>query len=279
MENYSDHLQSAVNMWNGRGWPRPRVLAVAGSGLAVELGETLYGPAPLAELLPFPVHAIEGHPHSFELVETAEGRAVLYLRGRIHAYQGYSGHQVVFPVRLAALLGAGVLLMTNAAGGLDPELEPGDLVLLSDQINLTGTSPLLGSLPAGWGPQFPDMNGAYDPALRALVTRHAEELGVGLRHGVYAGVLGPAYETPAEVRMLRALGADVVGMSTVQEVIAARQMGLACCCISLVSNLGAGVTDETLDHAEVLAAGRAAASDLRRLLGAVLADPELEDAS
>jgi purine-nucleoside phosphorylase len=203
---------------------------------------------------------------------------VLYLRGRLHAYQGYSGHQVVFPVRLAALLGASVLIMTNAAGGLRPELVPGSLVLLEDQINLTGTSPLLGQLPDAWGPQFPDMSQAYSRGLRQRASHHAERLGVDLKRGIYAGVLGPAYETPAEVRMLAAMGADVVGMSTVQEVIAARQMGLACCCISLVSNYGAGVSGETLHHGEVLAAGQAAAGDVQRLLIAMLQDPELSRA-
>ncbi|MDY7095135.1 MAG: purine-nucleoside phosphorylase [Acidobacteriota bacterium] len=275
METFHQELQQAVEAWDEKGWPRPQALAVAGSGLAVELGKTVYGPAPLSELLPFPVHSIEGHPHSFEIVEALPDRPVLYLRGRLHAYQGYSGHQVVFPVRLAALLGASVLVMTNAAGGLRPELVPGSLVLLEDQINLTGTSPLLGQLPGTWGPQFPDMSQAYSRGLRERAQHHAQRLDVDLQRGVYAGVLGPAYETPAEVRMLAALGADVVGMSTVQEVIAARQMGLACCCISLVSNHGAGVSGETLHHGEVLAAGQAAADDVQRLLTALLQDPEL----
>lgn len=275
METYRNELQRAVEAWDEKGWPRPQALAVAGSGLAVELGKRVYGPAPLSELLPFPVHSIEGHPHSFEIVEALPDRPVLYLRGRLHAYQGYSGHQVVFPVRLAALLGASVLIMTNAAGGLRPELVPGSLVLLEDQINLTGTSPLLGQLPGAWGPQFPDMSQAYSRGLRQRASHHAERLGVDLKRGIYAGVLGPAYETPAEVRMLAAMGADVVGMSTVQEVIAARQMGVACCCISLVSNHGAGVSGETLHHGEVLAAGQAAAGDVQRLLTAMLQDPEL----
>lgn len=276
MNTYADELRAAAKAWNEKEWPRPQALVVAGSGLAVELGKRLYGPAPLSELLPFPVLSIEGHPHSFELLEPIPGRTVLYLRGRIHAYQGYSGHEVVYPVRLAALLGAKLLLMTNAAGGLDPELTPGDLVLLRDQINLTGTSPLLGALPASWGPHFPDMANAYDAGLRELVVRCAQKLGVGLRQGVYAGVLGPSYETPAEVAWLRGTGADVVGMSTVQEVIAARHMGLACACMSLVSNLGAGVSPEPLHHGEVLEAGKKAAGDVQRLLLEVLREPGLD---
>jgi purine-nucleoside phosphorylase len=171
------------------------------------------------------------------------------------------------------------LLLTNAAGAVTSRLTAGDLVLVADHLNLTGLNPLRGEPPAEWGPRFPDLTNAYDSGLRALLERHAAALGIDLREGVYAGLAGPSYETPAEVRMLRALGADVVGMSTVLEVIAARHMGVRCACISLAANLGAGMLPEPLDHQEVLAAGRAAAARLQRLFTAVLPDGELLAAS
>ncbi len=268
-------LARAIARWDALGWPRPAAAVVSGSGLGIDLEPPAHGPIPLAELLPFAVHPIAGHAHTAEILLPRPDRPVLYLRGRLHLYQGYDPHQVVFPVRLAALLGVRALLLTNAAGGVDPSLRPGDLVLLADQINLTGASPLRGQLPAAWGPRFPDMTHAFDPHLRALARAAAARLGVPLRDGVYAGLAGPSYETPAEVRMLRTLGGDVTGMSTVLEVLAARHMGLACLGISLVSNAAAGLGPSPIDHAEVLAAGRAAAARLRTLLAALLADPEL----
>lgn len=275
MHHYADELAAAIAAWDARGWPRPDVLLVSGSGLAVDLGTPVAGPVPLASLLPFPCHELEGHPHRVELLQPAPGRTVLYLRGRLHAYQGYLPSEVVFPVRLARLLGASVVMLTNAAGGLGAGQAAGDLVLISDQVNLSGMNPLRGEPPAAWGPRFPDMVDAYDPALRRLAHEHAERLGVRLGDGVYCGLPGPAYETPAEVRMLRTLGVDLVGMSTVLEVIAARHMGMRCLGMSLVSNLAAGTTDGPLDHAEVMAAGKAAAQDLGALLGELLRDERL----
>ncbi|MCB1034849.1 MAG: purine-nucleoside phosphorylase [Acidobacteria bacterium] len=266
-------LEAAVAAWKRKGWPAPKALVVAGSGLAVDLGAPRIGPLPLQELLPFPVHGVIGHAHAFEIVEPLPGVPVIYQRGRIHGYQGYDGHQVVFMVRLARLLGASLLLMTNAAGGLDPEYQAGDLVAIKDHINLTGSNPLLGALPPDWGPQFPPMDDAYDPELRQLLAKKAEQLSVRLQEGVYISVLGPSYETPAEVRAFHRWGAQLVGMSTVQEVIAARHMGMRCLCMSLVSNLAAGVSPVPLHHEEVLEAGRQAANDIRRLLEAVLRDP------
>jgi purine-nucleoside phosphorylase len=256
-------------------WPAPEVLLVSGSGLAVDLGAPVAGPVPLADLLPFPVRGVAGHPLQVSLLEPLPGHRVLYQQGRLHAYQGYTPHQVVLLVRLAAELGATTLVMTNASGGLLPDLAAGDLVAVQDHLNLTGSNPLYGELPAAWGPQFPDLTRAYDPALRALLAATARELAVPLREGVYAGLAGPSYETPAEVRMLRRLGGTVAGMSTVLEVIAARHRGLRCLVLSLVSNPGAGVTDTPLHHGEVLEAGERAAESVRRLLGAVLRREEL----
>jgi purine-nucleoside phosphorylase len=273
MDLLRDELETACRLWQEKAWPRPDALVVSGSGLAVDLGTPVDGRFPLSELLPFPVASIEGQSLEGELVPFPGERWVLNLRGRLHLYQGYTPAQVVFPIRLAALLGTGVLLMSNASGSLQTRYSPGDLVLLHDQINATGLNPLRGSLPATWGPQFPDMVGAYDPRLRELARHKATELGIALRDGVYAGVLGPSYESPAEVRALRAVGADVVGMSTVLEVIAAHHMGLRCLVLSLVANHGAGMAVGGLTHGEVLAVARKAAPSIQRLLRALLEDP------
>lgn len=279
MEEPPDDLtavhKSAVERYELLGWPRPQVVVVSGSGLAVDLGERSHGPLQLDFLLPFGIHAVEGHPLEAEIVHPLPDRAVLYYRGRLHSYQGYDAHQTVFPIRLAALLGAKVLVMTNATGGLQPHHRPGDLVLIDDHINLTGLNPLRGQLPPEWGPRFPDMGRAYDPRLRELARRTAAELGVPLDDGVYIGVAGPSYETPSEVRMLRMLGGDVTGMSTVLEVIAAHHMGVRCLALSMVSNPAAGLSDAVVTHEEVLAAGREAAGKLQALLGALLRHPEL----
>jgi purine-nucleoside phosphorylase len=275
LEALVEQHKSAVERFDLLGWPRPEVAVVSGSGLAVDLGERTHGPVQLEFLLPFESHAIAGHPLAVEMFEPLPGRPVLYFKGRLHSYQGYTANETVFPVRLAALLGAKALVMTNATGGLQPHHRPGDLVLIADHLNLTGLNPLRGQLPPEWGPRFPDMSAAYDPRLRSLTLQAAEQLGVQLSTGVYAGVAGPSYETPAEVRMLRLLGGDVVGMSTVLEVIAAHHMGVRCLALSMVSNPGAGLSAIALTHEEVLAAGEAAAGNLRELLRAVLRAPGL----
>jgi len=275
LEELIERHKSAVERFDLLGWPRPEVVLVSGSGLAVDMGERTHGPVQLDFLLPFPSHAVEGHPHLVEVFHPLPDRPVLYYKGRLHSYQGYSANETVFPVRLAALLGAKVLVMTNATGGLQPHHQAGDLVLVRDHLNLTGMNPLRGQLPPEWGPRFPDMSAAYDARLRALTLRIAGGLGIPLTEGVYAGLAGPSYETPAEVRMLQKLGGDVAGMSTVLEVIAAHQMGVRCLCISAISNVAAGLSETPVTHSEVLAAGQAAAAKLRELLAAVLRDPEL----
>lgn len=275
MNHWSRELDAACERWLALGRPRPDVALVAGSGLSIALGEPVAGPEPLAGWLPFPVGAVAGHDHSLELLAPAPGRHALYFRGRLHSYQGYDAAQVAFPVRFAARLGARVLVMTNAAGGVRPEWPAGTLAAVTDHLNLSGLNPLRGEPPVDWGPRFPDMVGAYDPDLIARARRHAAAAGFELADGVYAGLAGPSYETPAEIRMLRTMGADLAGMSTVLEVIAARHLGMRCLVISLVTNPGAGVAAAPLDHEEVLAAGRAAAGRVAALLGALLADPEL----
>lgn len=276
MDHLVTELHEAVKQWDARGWPRPQVMVVTGSGLAsTDLGKRVAGPVSWGEILPFPVRGIEGHPLAVELFEPVDGRVVLFSRGRLHAYQGYTPAQVVFTVRLAALLGAKVLILTNSSGGLRPDQKTGDLMLLRDHINRTGGNPLYGVFPEEWGPQFPDMASAYDPALRRRIQNLAGEIEVDISEGVYVSVLGPSYETPAEVVMFRNAGGDAVGMSTALEIIAGHHMGLACGALSLISNPAAGVTDEVLDHADVLERGKAASVKISKLLARLLVDPDL----
>lgn len=199
----------------------------------------------------FPVSTIAGH--AGELVcGTLEGRSVLMMKGRFHMYEGYDAHTVVFPIRVIKQLGIEQLIITNAAGGINTAFEPGDLMLIEDHLNLTGRNPLIGPNDERIGVRFPDMSEAYSRRLRRIAEETAEELGISLRKGVYAGLLGPSYETPAEIRYLRHIGADAVGMSTVLEVIAARHAGIEVLGISCISNMAAGILDQPLSHEEVV---------------------------
>lgn len=266
-----DHLEAelalAISAWDERHWPRPDTLVVSGSGLAVDLRPDLQiERVLLEEILPFAVQPIEGHPLSFEILGGEGLPTVAYQRGRVHTYQGYDAAQAVFHVRLAALLGARTLVMTNAAGSLRSEIGPGQLVAISDHLNLIGLNPLRGKVPEGWGPHFPDMTEPYDGDLRSRVIGIAGRAGIELHEGVYAGVAGPSYETPAEIHMLEKMGAHLVGMSTVLEVIAARHMGLRCLAISMVSNHASGIGDGALVHDEVLEVGRISADRIRTIL-------------
>lgn len=277
-DTLEEPLKTAVESWDDLGWPRPRAALVSGSGLGVDLGAPERGPIDLSYFLPFAAHPVPGHPHVVELLQPIPGRRVAYFRGRLHPYQGYDAHQTVFPIRLAAQLGARLLILTNATGALRAERRPGELAIVRDHLNLTGLNPLRGQLPPDWGPRFPDLTDAYDPRLAALARRLAADQGATLADAVYTGLLGPSYETPAEVGMLRTLGGDIAGMSTVLEVIAARQMGVACLCLSLVTNAAAGLAAAPLSHGEVLAAAASGATRLKDLLAALLASPELFDA-
>jgi len=268
-------LDQAVERWDGLGWPRPDAALVSGSGLAVDLGDPEGRETALADWLPFETHQIEGHPLKVQLLAAGSGQQVLYLKGRLHSYQGYDAHQTVFTIRLAAKLGARTLIMTNAAGGLRGDQLPGDLILIRDQINLTGLSPLRGELPSEWGPRFPDMSEPYSARLRALALGSGRELGFTLGQGTYAAVAGPSYETPAEVAMLRRSGADMVGMSTALEIIAARHMGVECLALSVITNLAPGVGSGGVSHEEVLQEGKEASGRLRSLLTALLTNPRL----
>jgi purine-nucleoside phosphorylase len=264
-----------VAAWDTRGWPRPDVVLVTGSALDIELGETLIDPLPLASLLPFPIRAVAGHRLAVELVRAGDDRVVLYYRGRIHCYQGFELAEVVFPVRLAALLGARVAILTNAAGSLDATMPPGTIAAVADHLGLGGGSPLRGEPPAQWGERFPPLNDAYAPRLRSLAREVAARQGFELREGIYAWLLGPTYETPAEIRMFGRAGATLVGMSTVPEIIALRHLGVECAAFSLVTNLAAGMAETLPSHQEVMAEGERAAGYFGAMLRALVAHPDL----
>lgn len=251
----------------------PRVALVLGSGLG-EYAERLKGACHVGyDELGFPMSRVVGHRGHLYYGRIFEGGPeVLIMQGRVHAYEGHDLQTVVLPVRALVKAGCEVVILTNAAGGIAQGLRPGQLVLLRDHINLLGNSPLRGENDATLGPRFPDMTSVYDRTLRLLAERVAAKLSLGLPSGVYAGCLGPQYETPAEVRMLRTLGADLVGMSTVPEAIAARHMGARVLGISCVTNLAAGLTDMPLSHDEVTETAALARADFLRLLDGILAE-------
>jgi purine-nucleoside phosphorylase len=241
---------------------------VLGSGLGA-WGDTLESltKIPYAEIPHMPRSTVVGHPGNLCL-----GRAgdvpVACLQGRVHLYEGHDPERVVFGVRLLARLGCRAVLLTNAAGGLAPTFSPGDLMLINDHLNLMGQNPLIGPNHDALGPRFPDMTEAYDAGLRQAAREAARETEVALQEGIYAGLLGPTYETPAEIRMLRTLGADAVGMSTVPEVIALRHMGVPAAAVSCITNLAAGLSKTKLDHSEVEATARQSRDRFTRLLSA-----------
>lgn len=217
-------------------------------GLAKRIEESIR--IPFGEIPGFPETTIVGHDGAL-IVGTLGGHQVAALSGRFHMYEGHSAALAGFPVRVLRALGARELFVSNAAGGISPKLAVGDLMMICDHLNLMGANPLVGPQQPG-EVRFPDMTDAYDPGLRRSLRTTAEKLGIQLREGVYAGLLGPSYETPVEVKMLRTLGADAVGMSTVPEVIVARALGMRVAGVSCITNAAAGVTGAALSHAEVL---------------------------
>lgn len=247
------------------------VAVVLGSGLgpvADRLAEARG--TPYASLPGFPETTVAGHPGRL-VVGTLGGHSTLLLCGRVHGYEGYDGCEIGFGVRVAKALGARTLVVTNASGAVDPAFQAGEIVAISDHLNLTGVSPLAGLNDERLGPRFVDMADAYSPALRELARSTAPAaLGRPLREAVYAGMAGPSYETPAEVRMLRTLGAGLVGMSTVLEVIAARHAGLDVLGLALCANAAAGVSPTPLRHEDVTAAAAAGAQAMGALLSAVI---------
>ena len=243
---------------------------ILGSGLGGLADEVeAHVEIPYAEIPGWPVSTTVGHAGVLVL-GTIAGAPVAIMRGRVHLYEGIGADRVVFGVRVLGRLGIRSLVVTNAAGGINVGYRPGQLVLVSDHVNLQGASALVGPNDDSLGPRFPDMSDAYDPELRARARGAASRLGIELAEGVYAAWLGPQFETPAEIRFLSAIGGDLAGMSTVQEVIAARHMGIRCLAVSVVTNMAAGVVDEKIDHEAVLEVGAAAAGDLASLLRALV---------
>ena len=258
---------------------RPRIAVILGSGLGGSgLGAfsgRLHHPVriPFREIPGFPLPSVRGHAGVLHigLIRKAGLRAVplVVLEGRAHLYEGFTAEEVAFPVRVLAAMGVRTLILANAAGGLRRRFRPGSLVILRDHINLQGTNPLRGRREE-FDPRFLDLTAAYSPALRRMARAQARRVRIPLLEGVYAGVLGPVYETPAEIGFLRRIGADLVGMSTVQEVIAARQMGMEVLAISVVTNLAAGLGKKALTHEEVLATAAKAGEKLGGLLERVV---------
>jgi purine-nucleoside phosphorylase len=254
---------------------RPRIALVLGSGLggfAEEMENTVriaYG-----EIPSFPRSTAVGHAGTL-VIGTVAGTAVAAMQGRAHLYEGYSPQHVAFPVRTFARMGVKAVVLTNAAGGINPAYGRGALVAIRDHINLQGQNPLAGANDDRFGPRFPDMTDAYRPELRKFAIEEGERLGGGVHEGIYAAMLGPSYETPAEIRFLRTIGADLVGMSTVPEVIAARHMGLDVLAISCVTNMAAGMSGEKINHDEVLEIGERVRGKFVALLRAIL--PRIHD--
>lgn len=244
----------------------PKIGVVLGSGLGgFASALTERAAVSYADIPGFPRSTVEGHSGRLLLAEH-QGVPLVVMQGRVHLYEGYPAQAVVFPVRVLVRLGALTLIVTNAAGSVNPAYDEREVMLLSDHLNLTGTNALYGPNEASFGPRFPDMSEAYDRGLREKAKGVADRLGLKVQEGVYAGLLGPSYETPAEIRMLGRLGADAVGMSTVNEVIAARHLGAKVLGVSAISNKGAGLSKGPLSHEEVKAAGDAMQSSLTGLL-------------
>lgn len=267
MARHAAAMTLAEELRAASGGVEPKALVILGSGLEGVVGETrVVSTIAFGDVAGFPPPTVEGHAGRF-VFGYAGDTPVLIMQGRIHLYEGHPIEMLAVYVRAAKLLGADTLVVTNASGGVNAEYAPGDIMLIEDHINLMFTNPLLGPNVDEFGPRFPGMVDAYTPELRELARVVALELGIGIREGVYAGLRGPTFETPAEVRMLRTVGADVVGMSTVPEVIVAAHAGMRVLGFSLVTNIAAGSGH---GHEEVLATSAAAAPRLATLVAGIL---------
>ncbi|MBC7713577.1 MAG: purine-nucleoside phosphorylase [Rhizobacter sp.] len=251
METLQQKIDKAVAHIHTVKKTAPKIGVVLGSGLGAFVdkmeNKTLI---PYNDIPHFKKVTVPGHDGKLVL-GTVKGVEVVALQGRFHVYEGHEMDDVVFPMRMMAKLGVDIVILTNAAGGVNLSYAPGDLVILTDHINLSGRNPLVGPNDDSMGPRFPDMSRAFNPELIQLIEAAGSELKIKTQKGVYAGVLGPTYETPAEIKMIRILGGDVVGMSTIPEVIIANHIGLKVCGISCVTNMGAGIVNQTLKHEDI----------------------------
>ncbi len=269
------HFETAAAAIRTRTQLEPTVGLILGSGLNA-LAESVTGSVtiPYRDIPHFPVSTVEGHAGQL-VIGQLEGQTVMVMQGRVHYYEGYSMAQVTFPVRVMQVMGIETLIVTNAAGGLDPEFSPGDVMLINDHVNLIGMSglnPLRGPNLDEFGPRFPDMSAPYDSHLRALARQAADEAGITLREGVYICLAGPSFETPSDLRFLRLIGADAVGMSTVPEVTVARHGGTRVLGLSGISNVAAlpGAPPVQANHQQVLETGRVLAPRLESIVRGVL---------
>ena len=263
-------VQEAADAIRARVSEVPAVAIVLGSGLG-DFADSLGGAVtmPYASLPHWPASRVIGHAGKL-VVGTSGGRTIAALAGRCHLYEGHDAGRVAFAVRALGLLGVKTLILTNAAGGVNTGFAQGALMVIDDHLNLTGQNPLVGENDDRFGARFPDMTEVYSSRLRAIADRAASAIGLQLPHGVYAALMGPSYETPAEIRYLRTIGADAVGMSTVPEAIVARQMGIDVLGISCITNMAAGVLPQPLNHAEVMATAARVRGPFIALLEGVL---------
>ncbi len=268
--NHFEHAEQAAAFVRSRTALVPQVALVLGSGLGA-FADTLTGSVriPYADIPHFPRPTAEGHAGNLVLGQVG-GAAVAAMQGRVHLYEGLSPRDLVFPLRVLGELGTRAALLTNAAGGINSSYRQGCLVVLRDHINLQATNPLIGPNEPRFGPRFVDMTEAYYRPFQQIALEEGRRLGIEIYQGVYAAVSGPSYETPAEIHYLRTIGADLVGMSTVLEVIAARHLGMRCLAISCVTNLAAGITGQPLSHEEVMQTGERVRGQFVALLEAVI---------
>jgi purine-nucleoside phosphorylase len=248
----------------------PRIAIVLGSGLggfADDFDEAVG--IPYEEIPGFMRSTAQGHAGRL-VIGKVDTVPVVAMQGRVHYYEGYSLEEVTFPIRTFHLLGVKTLILTNASGGINVQLAQGTLMVISDHLNMMGDNPLRGANEERFGPRFPDMSAVYAPDLQELVVEEAKEIGADVRRGIYGGLSGPSYETPAEIHLLRALGADAVGMSTVPEAIVARHMGMEVLGISCITNMAAGISDEPINHEEVMATGDRVRETFAQLLRRVV---------
>jgi purine-nucleoside phosphorylase len=263
-------IQETVDAIRAHCRQQPVLGIILGSGLGA-FADSFSDKAviPFDSLPHFPSSTVSGHPGNL-IFGKAGGASAVALQGRVHLYEGYSSTEVAFPTRVLGALGIRKLIVTNAAGGINTEFRPGDLMLITDHINLMGTNPLIGRNMDEIGPRFPDMSEAYDAGMRNVVMEVARQNGIVLREGIYIGLSGPNYETPAEIRMCRALGADAVGMSTVPEVIVANHIGMRVLGISCITNMAAGILPGKLTHEEVVATTQRVSETFQSLLAGII---------
>ena len=268
--NLSTRIENAVRYIRSRTDAEPTFGMILGSGLG-DFADTLENRQviPFTDIPDFPAATVPGHTGAF-VFGTKHGKNVICLQGRLHYYEGHPMEVLTMPVRIMKKLGVQILVLTNAAGGVNKDYRPGDLMLITDHINYSGTNPLIGVNDPELGPRFPDVTDLYSASLRLKIKLAAVEAGIGLRQGVYMMFSGPSYETPAEIRMARVLGADAVGMSTVPEAIVAAQCGIKCLGISCITNLAAGVSPNKLSHQEVMETAAMAHDRFHALLELIL---------